>query len=175
MRWEERLLDLFDDLEQQAAGLALVERDALVAEQSRAEYAGVDLSARLHASLGSRVQVDVAGLGTLDASLQRVGDGWCLLDVSGRAWVVALPAVVSVRGLVGGGVAAAARSLSARLGLGSALRNLAEDRAEVVLHRTDGQILRGLLGRVGLDFVEVGTSERVDVVPFTAVAVLRGG
>ena len=36
MRWEERLLDLFDDLEQQADGLALAERDALVAEQSRA-------------------------------------------------------------------------------------------------------------------------------------------
>src|SRR6478672_12373653 len=91
MRWEERLLDLFDDLEQQAAGLALGERDALVAEQSRAEYAGVDLAARLHASAGSPVQVDVAGLGTIDASLRRVGEGWCLLDGSGQAWVVALP------------------------------------------------------------------------------------
>jgi hypothetical protein len=174
MRWEERLLDLFDDLEQQAAGLALSERDALVAEQSRAEYAGVDLGARLHASTGSRVQVDVTGLGTLDAALQRVGDGWCLLDVADQAWVVALPAVLSFRGLVGGGVAPTARPLSARLGLGSALRGLAEDRAEVVLHRVDGQVLRGLLGRVGLDFVEVGTRERADVVPFPAIAALRG-
>ena len=174
MRWEERLLDLFDDLEQQAAGLALGERDALVAEQSRAEYAGVDLAARLHASAGSPVQVDVAGLGALDASLRRVGEGWCLLDVSGQAWVVALPAVTSVRGLAAGGVAAPARALTARLGLGSALRGLAEDRVEVVLHRSDGQVLRGLVGRVGRDFVEVGTPERVDVVPFTAIAALRG-
>ena len=175
MRWEERLLDLFDDLEQQAAGLALGERDALVAEQSRAEYAGVDLGARLHASAGSRVQVDVTGVGTLDGSLMRVGDGWCLLDVAGQGWVVASSALASVRGLAGGAVPAAARSVTARLGLGSALRGLAEDRADVVLHRLDGQVLRGLLGRVGLDFLEVGGRARVDVVPFTAMAALRRG
>jgi hypothetical protein len=175
MRWEERLLDLFDDLEQQAAGLALSERDALVTEQSRAEYAGVDLVGRLHASVGSRLHVDVTGLGTLDGSLTRVGQGWCLLDVSGQGWLVALPAVVSVRGLAGGGVAPEARPVAARLGLGSALRGLAEGRGEVVLHRLDGQTLRGLLARVGLDFVEVGTRERVDVVPFGAVAAVRAG
>jgi hypothetical protein len=174
MRWEERLLDVFDDLEQQATGLALNERDALVAEQSRAEYAGIDLAARLHASAGLRVQVDVAALGTLDASLTRVGDGWCLLDVAGQAWVVALPAVLSVRGLAGGGVAAPARALTARLGLGSALRGLAEARSEVMLHRVDGQVVRGLLGRVGRDFAEVGTAQRVDAVPFSAIAALRG-
>ena len=156
MRWEERLLDLFDDLEQQAAGLALSERDALVAEQSRAEYATLDLAARLHASAGSRLQVDVTGLGTLDASLARVGDGWCLLDAAGRTWVVPLRAVTAFRGLASGGVAAPARSVASRLGLGSALREMAEDRADVVLHRLDGQLVRGVLGRVGRDFVEVG-------------------
>ena len=60
MRWEERLLDLFDDLEQQADGIALAERDALVAEQSRAEYAAVTLADRLHASVGTRLLLDVA-------------------------------------------------------------------------------------------------------------------
>ena len=33
------MFDLFDDLEQQAEGLALTERDAAVAELGRAEYA----------------------------------------------------------------------------------------------------------------------------------------
>ena len=174
MRWEERLLDLFDDLEQQAAGLALSERDALVAEQSRAEYATLDLAARLHASTGSRLQVDVTGLGTLDATLTRVGDGWCLLDAAGPTWVVPLRAVTAFRGLASGAVAVPARSVVSRLGLGSALREMAEDRADVVLHRLDGQLVRGVLGRVGLDFVEVGNRERVDVVPFTAIAALRG-
>ena len=54
-------LELFDDLEQQAEGLALAERDARVAERCRAEYAEVDLVARLHASVGTPVQVEVRG------------------------------------------------------------------------------------------------------------------
>ena len=71
MRWEERLLDLFDDLEQQAEGLALAERDALVAEQSRSEYAAVALADRLHASVGTRLLLDVGGFGALDGRLVR--------------------------------------------------------------------------------------------------------
>jgi hypothetical protein len=183
MRWEERLLDLFDDLEQQAEGLALAERDALVAEQSRAEYAEVDLAARLHASTGAQLVVGVLGVGALDGTLLRVGTGWCLLEVDGREWVVALPALGSVRGLVARGVGPSGRPVTARLGLGSALRGLAETRAEMLLHRTDGGTIRGRLGRVGRDFVEVlgdpeaagGPRGQVEAVPFSAVAALRRG
>ena len=138
MRWEERLLDLFDDLEQQAEGLALAERDALVAEQSRSEYAAVALADRLHASVGTRLLLDVAGLGALDGRLVRAGDGWCLLDADREEWVVVTAAVRAVRGLADGGRAPDARPLTARLGLGSALRGLAGDRTEVLLHRVDG-------------------------------------
>jgi hypothetical protein len=44
-----------------------------------------------------------------------------------------------------------------------------------VLHGTDGSLLRGVLGRVGADFVEVRTDERgvVEVVPFDALAAVR--
>ena len=181
MRWEDRLLDLFDDLEQQAEGLALAERDALVAEQSRAEYAGVDLAARLHASTGAAVQVDVTGLGSLDGRVLRTGDGWCLLAVAGREWIVVLDAVTALRGLRDGGVGAAARPLTARLGLGSALRGVAESGSEVVLHRRDGAVLRGDVARVGADFVELrptvdaGAAAGVVVLPFAAVAALRDG
>lgn len=181
MRWEERLLDLFDDLEQQAEGLALTERDALVAEQSRAEYAAVGLADRLHASAGSRLLVDVLGVGVLDATLVRAGEGWCLLDVAGQEWVVVVSALRSVRGLVDGGVGPGARPLTAGLGLGSALRGVAEGRAEVLLHSVDGPAVRGTLGRVGRDFVEVlvtseagdGFRRHVEVVPFATVAALR--
>src|SRR4051795_5031890 len=99
MRWEERLLDLFDDLEQQAEGLALAGRDAEVAEQARAEYARVDLDARLHASLGAGLRLWVPGLGPLDARLLQVGDGWCLLVDERTEWLVRTAAVASVRGL----------------------------------------------------------------------------
>ena len=176
MRWEERLLDLFDDLEQQADGLALAERDALVTEQSRAEYAEVDLAARLAASVGARVRLDVRGVGGLDGVLRRTGDGWLVLDAGGRAWVVVLTAVRRARGLSDGAVDAAARPLTTRLGLASALRGLAEARWETVLHGPDGQVSRVFLGRVGRDFMEVRTPDGpVELVPFTAIAALSSG
>jgi hypothetical protein len=183
MRWEERLLAVFDDLEQQAEGLALAERDALVAEQSRAEYAGVDLASRLFASRGARLRADVAGVGVLDAVLRGAGEGWCLLGVGRHSWVVATASVRSVRGLADRGRTAPARPVTARLGLGSVLRGVADDHGEVALHRVDGEVLVGLLGRVGGDFVELrpvadppaGPGGYVDLVPFAALAAVRCG
>ncbi len=52
MSWEASMVALFEDLEQQAAGLRLAERDAEVAELTLAEYSRISLGARLHASLG---------------------------------------------------------------------------------------------------------------------------
>ena len=177
MRWDERLAGLFDDLEQQAEGLALVDRDAEVAEALRAEYSQVDLASRLFASLGAHLRFTVAGVGAVEGVLRRAGEGWCLLDLATAEWVVRLPAVTAMRGLVDGGVVPTARPLTARLGLGSVLRGLAEARDETVLHRTDGSVLRGLLGRVGADFVEVAlpgdAQGYVEVVPFEALAAVR--
>ena len=56
MTWERELLDLFEDLEHQAEGLALTDRDAEVAELARSEYAEIDLAARVHASVGQPVE-----------------------------------------------------------------------------------------------------------------------
>jgi hypothetical protein len=176
MRWEERLLALFDDLEQQADGLALAERDALVAEQTRAEYAQVELGARLAGSVGGRVWLDVLGVGGLDGVLRRTGAGWLVLEAGSGAWVVLLPAVRRVRGLSDAAVDVAARPLTARLGVVSALRGLAETRLECALHGTDGQVTRAVLGRVGRDFAEVRPVDGpVEVVPFAAIAALRSG
>jgi hypothetical protein len=185
VRWDDRpagrleglLSPMFEDLEQQAEGLALDARDAEVAELGPAEYAQVPLDARLFAAVGGRLQLTVAGPGTLEGRLRRVGDGWCLLDAGVQEWLVRLPAVLSLRGLVHRAVAAEARPLTGRLGLGSALRGLAEARVEVALHRTDGSVLRGRPGRVGADFVElrVGEPPVVEVVPFTALAAVSGG
>ena len=91
---------------------------------------------------------------------------------------MALAAVLSLRGLDGGGVADAARPVSTRLGLGSVLRGVSEDRDEIVLHGLDGRAVRGVLGRVGRDFVEIAAPRgpgRVDVVPFAAIAAVRRG
>ena len=65
MRWEERLLDLFEDLEQQAEGLHLADRDLELVDRGRAEYAHVELTARVQASLDEHVRLSVAGVGVL--------------------------------------------------------------------------------------------------------------
>jgi len=178
MRWDRRLGDLFDDLEQQAEGLALAERDAEVAEQSRAEYARVDLAARLHASVGARLLVTVTGVGPVDGLLRRVGEDWCLLEVGEREWIIRTSAAGSLRGLADRAVPEPLRPVTARLGWASAMRGAAAGRGEVVLHRRDGTQARGALVRVGADFVELlGEDEpgHPAVVPLAAVVAVRSG
>jgi hypothetical protein len=177
MRWDERLGDLFDDLEQQAEGLALADRDAEVAEQSRAEYARVELAGRLHASVGRRLRATVTGVGPVEAGLARAGTGWCLLEVGRQEWIVPLAAIGSVRGLADRVTPAEARPFTSRLGLSSALRSVSAARVEAVVHSRDGSVTRGVLDRVGADFVEVrvddGRSGYVETMPFHGLAAVR--
>ena len=180
MRWSDRLGDVdgvLADLEQQAEGLALSQRDVEVAELGRAELAQVDLVGRLHASTGRAVRLEVPGVGTLDGSLSRVGAGWLLLEAAPQDWVVRLAAVHSLRGLAGHGVPEDRRPVTARLTLASALRRLAEERLETVVHRADGSVCRGLLGWVGADFVDLWSAGEagVQTVPFGTVAAVRSG
>lgn len=185
--WEQRLLAVFDDLEQQAEGLALAERDARVADLSRSGYAELDLLSRLHGAVGRRVVVSVAGVGPLRVSVVRVGTDWLLVDDDTHEWVVRLPAVEELRGLPDRAVEEAGRPLTAALGLGSVLRSIAADAVPVVVHGTGGTVLRARLRRVGADFVELGvdggtdreagsdSSEDVAVLPWHAIAALRRG
>jgi hypothetical protein len=169
---------LFDDLEQQAEGLALAERDLELQERRQAEYGAVTFEARLHASVGDRVAFAVTGAGTLIGTLDRVGQGWCLLDASaseaGAWWLVPLHAVATARGLSGRAISEAARSVVTRLGVGSALREVAATRARVLVLLRDGTAAAGVLGRIGADFVEVvDEAGAVSVVVWASVAAVR--
>jgi hypothetical protein len=177
MGWERALLELFDDLEQQAEGLALAHRDADVAELARAEYAEVDLASRLHASVDHAVELQVRGAGPVRGRLERVGSGWCLLsatEAGGADTVVALPALLGARGLAAGARPEPLRGVAARLGIGSVVRRLAEEGGRVTVVRTDGERRGGVLARVGADFLELAEEGRLELVPFPAVALLRG-
>jgi hypothetical protein len=193
MTWHEHLdaglADVLVDLEQQADGLALERRDAEVAELARAEYAQVDLIARLHASVGDQVVIGLPGVRQdgreprLEGRLRRVGAGWCLLDDGRSEWLLRVAALVVLEGLAVRGAALEGRPLTARLGLGSALRRVAETRAEAVVHLCDGRLLVGTLARVGADFLDlrsVGEQgapavARSTTVPFSALAAVRTG
>ncbi len=176
MRWEERLLLEFDDLEQQAEGLHLAERDAVVAELSVSEYAEVELAWRLHASVGSTVRLTLAGGAALDGVLVRAGRDWVLLGLDRTETLVATDAMVGVRGCSERAVPPQGRSALARLGLGSALRQLAAARDQVAVRTVDGRVTRGWVRRVGADFVEVAEEGgQVELVALHALVLVRRG
>lgn len=180
MSWERRLLDLFEDLEQQAEGVALAARDAEIAELARAEYAEVELASRWHASLGCQVEVTGHHGLVLRGRVAGTGDGWCLVEESdqhgadAQEWLVALGHVVAVRGLSPQAHPPAVRPLTSRLGLGSALRGVADERQPVTIVRSDGKRRSGRLVRVAKDFVELLVEDGgTEVVPFEAITAVR--
>ena len=180
MSWEQRLLDLFEDLEQQAEGAALAARDAEVAELARAEYSEVDVASRWHASVGQDVELTGPHGLVVRGRVARVGAGWCLVTEDRRAgaepqeWVFVLGCLVSGRGLSTHALPPPSRPLPARLGLGSVLRQVAEERTPVTVVRIDGERRRGHVGRVGKDFLELRPeSGGLEVLPFSAVVALR--
>jgi hypothetical protein len=175
MAWEEELFALLDDLEQQAEALYDVERALELADRSRAEYQQVTLASRLMASVGGPVGLDVRGVGAVAGVLERVGTGWCLVHGSGQDWIVPLAAVVTVRDASERSAPEVAWSPVARLGLGSALRRLAEAGERCVLHLADGRLLDGTVRRVGADFVEarIGEDGRTVLVPFGSLGAVQ--
>jgi len=174
MNWDEQLFSVLDDLEQQAESLYDVERDAEVADRSRAEYGAVTLASRLMACIDAEISLGVLGVGRMSGGVQRVAAGWLLLETAAGQWVVPFPAVTSVRGASPRAVPEVAWSPVTRLGLGSALRRLSEAGERCLVHRTDGSRLEGVVRRVGGDFAEVEVAPGwVELVPFAALAAVQ--
>jgi hypothetical protein len=173
--WEDELFGLFDDLESQASASFALEREAELADRRRAEYQQVALAARLMASVDREVTLDVAGVGAVGGVLERVATGWLLLRGRGQDWVVREAAVAAVRGASERAVPVVAWPVAARLGIGSALRRLADAGERCVFHGTAGQRWDGVAQRVGADFVEVavGDPAQVVLVPFAMLAAVQ--
>jgi hypothetical protein len=172
---------LFEDLEQQAAGIHLAERDAELADRARGEYAAVSFASRVHASLGREVALTIGGE-VVEGTLMQAGVDWCRLSGAGRTWLVRLAAVATARGMSARALPEAARPAVARLTFGSALHRLAEESAEVLLHVEAVGGLRVRVLRIGADFVEVEPSSAATpagggtstvLVPFAAVLAAR--
>ncbi len=179
MRWERSVLALIDDLEQQAEGLHLQERDLEVADRTRAEYAQVGLASRLHALADRPVRLRLLGGITLAGTVTRTGTDWLLLeDDVARAWIVRHAAVAVLQGAPARAVSADALGVLRRLPLRAVLRRLADDDADCLLHLVDGSRVEGRLLRLGEDFAELRLSgdvpaEGYDVVPLAAVAAVQ--
>jgi hypothetical protein len=159
MSWEEELFAYLDDLEGQAAALYAAERVPELADRSQAEYASVTLAARLMAAVDHDLTLELDGVGAVAGRLARVATGWCLLCGPGQDWVVRIEAVAAVHGGSERAVPELAWPPVARLGLGAALRHLADTAQPCSLHLTDGRRHDGTLVRAGADFVELATGE----------------
>lgn len=175
---------LFEDLEQQAAGIHLAERDAELVDRARGEYASVSFSSRVHASLGREAAFSLLGGEVVEGTIVQAGADWCQVLPAGRqgAWLIRLAAVVSASGMSARSVPEAARPVLARLTFGSALHRLAEESPVMVVHLVSAASTRVRVVRIGADFVESepagsrgGTPAGGVLVPFTAIVALRAG
>ena len=160
MAWEDELFALLDDLEPQAEAAYDAEREAELADRSRAEYAAVTLASRLMASVGRPVDArrrrrrpggGPAGSGSATAGCcSRRGPG-------GQDWVVAAGRrCATVQGRLG---ALGARSWPGRRSpgsaSGSALRRLADAGGALRGAPARREPSRGGGAAGGRDFVEV--------------------
>lgn len=148
MRWDA----LFADMELQLAAARVVDRDADVAELTRAERGAVHLVDRLRAAVGRPVTV-WAQHGVLRGRLSDVGPAWLLLEDAGREHLVPLAAVGSVAG-AGSASAAPAGEALRRLGLAHALRAVSRDRSVVRVVTSAGAV-DGRIDEVGADHLGV--------------------
>jgi hypothetical protein len=181
VRWDE----LFADLEREWRALGDAERQAEIAERTRAEFAQVRLVDRLRGSEGRHVRLTIREGRPVSGELTRVGADFALLAADRRETLVPLHAVGAVTGL---GSAAVSEpevgAVPARLGLGSVLRRIAADRSVVTLVGTDGVTRSGTVQRVGADFLELAEhvvdelprarhTRGVVLVPLSALVLLR--
>ena len=177
MGWEETMFALFDDLEQQAEGLQLAGRDADVAALAEAEYSGISMGARLHASLGLDLRLRLVGGHLVAGRLARLGEDWLLLIDRSAEWIVRYDGIASLVGLSARAHSEQTWSVVDRLTLRAVLRRLSGVNEPCLVHFTDAQQLEGRIGRVGRDFFELqagqGSQTQLHVVPVGPVAAIQ--
>lgn len=165
MRWDE----LFSDLEAQLdAELDDADLDDDVEETRAAEAARVSLGARLRAQRGTAVVAHTRDGAIYRGQIGDSGEEWVVLTAGARNTLIPLNAVTSLEGLTRAQVAAGA--VESRVGLGHALRAIAESEADVAVV-IDGVSVHATIAAVGRDHLELVSSAngQVLVSPFAAL------
>lgn len=178
---------MFEDMEAQLASVERLELESEIAERSRADVAGVGLADRLRGTLGLRVAVHLGSGTVFEGTLSHVGAESLVLNDHRHQVLVPFAAVSHYQGM--GRLAVAEPSAVRRkLGLASALRVLARDRADVAVilsGATQGMAgLSGVIDRVGQDYFDLAMTRPGEVrraanvsqvasVPFSSLGALR--
>jgi len=162
MRWD----SLFNDLEAQFLAERALERETEITERARVELATIQLTDRLRALGAAKVKVVLSGGATLLGVVTHVGGEWLVLTEGVRQWLVPFSSVLSYQGL-GRYAQKASPRLQSPLGMATALRALARDRASVIVHlgalANGGLELRGVIDRVGRDHFDVAVVQDGEV------------
>ena len=183
MRWDA----LFNDLETQLAAGERLDLDAEITERTRAEEAAVELADRLRGSLGRLILVQLASGSTFEGTLSHAGSQALVLDEPRHQVMVPYASAVHYLGLSRLAVAESSR-VRQRLGLASALRGLARDRAGLAVLMSGGltgeTTLFGVIDRVGRDYLDLAVTgdgeerraanvRQLATIPFAALAGIR--
>ncbi|SDW31408.1 hypothetical protein SAMN04487912_102285 [Arthrobacter sp. cf158] len=182
MRWD----SLFSDLETQFLAERALDREAEITERARVELAGIELGDRLRGAAGTQIKVELVDGSAIKGVLSHVGSEWLVLTEGIRQWLVPCPAVLRYQGL--GRLAMPAPSrMRLALGMAAAMRALARDRTELVVHLAakteNGSKLQGVIDRVGRDHFDLavvphgevrraGNVAAVMTIPFGSLAAL---
>jgi hypothetical protein len=182
MRWNA----LFRDLELQLAEAAVLGMESEIAERSRADLAAIALDDRLRGSLGCHIGAHLRSGPVFAGTLTHAGSESLVVDEALHQVLIPYAAVSHYTGL-GRFAVGEASTVRRRLGLASALRGLARDRAQLTAYLAGRSLdaqLQGVIDRVGQDFFDLaltlpGEARRagrvadVATVPFGALDALR--
>ena len=183
MRWNA----LFEDMEAQLAEAETLVFESEVSDRSRADAASTGLADRLRGSLGGPIGVHLVSGSTFAGILSHVGAESLVVDEVAHQVLVPF-AAVSHYGGIGRIAVCESSAVRSKVGLASALRGLARDRAPLTVLLAKGepgeQRLPGVIDRVGRDFIDLavtppGEARRasgildVATVPFGALRALR--
>jgi hypothetical protein len=166
VRWQE----LFDDLDGQAEAWQRAERDAEVADRTRAETGQVTLLSRLRSLEGRDVSLRLGSGVAVSGRLARLGVDWLLVTCPQEV-LIPLVSLAAVDNLPWESVSPqGAGAVASRLTLSSVFRAMAVDRARVTVAFHDGSSVRGTPDRVGRDFVDLALHRPEDGPRVTAVS-----
>jgi hypothetical protein len=172
------------------AQLAASDRQGLeaeVSERARVEVAGVSVADRLRGAKGHKLALVLKGGLRVRGVLVHVGSQWIVVDEGRHQWLVPHDSVVFYEGL-GRLAFGEGSNIQKRLGLASALRGLARDRADLTVYFSGGTLpdhaLSGVIDRVGTDHFDLavtipgeprraGNVAAVTTIPFAVMVALR--
>lgn len=162
MRWDE----LFAELEAEFSASAHQESEAEITDMMHAEIATLSFVDRIRHRFGEELNLRLRNGEVRRGRVNDVTNAWVMLHEGHRRYLIPYAAIAAAWPL--GGAASPASGVAAKITLGNALRALARGGVDVGVV-TDGAALRGRLGKVGSDFVDVHAERAVLTVAWSAL------